>query len=94
MSARGTTNTNCRGSAAGRRARKHWLLDTFGDGTYAPCSYCRVELDFGTITVDRIIPGCDGGTYCRDNIQPACMSCNSLEGTALRERRKRERVPA
>jgi hypothetical protein len=92
MSARGTTNRNQRGSAQGRRDRKHYLLDTFGDGTTAPCFFCKVELDFGTITVDRIIPGCQGGTYKRDNIRPACMTCNSLEGTALRERLKKERV--
>lgn len=85
---RGTSNGNQRGSAKSRRERKQWLLDTFGDGTYAPCTYCQVELDFGTITVDRIVPGCEGGTYCRVNIRPACLTCNSLEGNALRERRK------
>ena len=90
MSARGTTNTNCRGSAEGRRLRKLWLLDTFGDGYTAPCTFCEVELDYGTITVDRIVPGCEGGTYARSNIRPACLTCNSLEGTALRERRKKE----
>lgn len=94
MSARGTTNTNSRGSAEGRRARKQWLLDAYGDGTYAPCSFCALVLDFGTLTVDRIIPGCQGGTYARSNIRPACLSCNSLDGIALRERLKREQVPA
>lgn len=85
---RGTTNRNDRGNTVARRARKQWLLDTFGDGTYAPCTFCDVELDWGTITADRIVPGCEGGTYCRDNIRPACLTCNSLEGSALRERRK------
>lgn len=86
---RGTTNRNDRGSAAERRRRKQWLLEQFGDGTFAPCTYCKDELDFGTITVDRIVAGCEGGTYARDNIQPACLPCNSKEGNALRERRKR-----
>ena len=85
---RGTTNSNDRGNTAQRRARKLGLLDDFGDGYTAPCTYCRVELDYGTITVDRIVPGCEGGTYARSNIQPACMTCNSVEGNALRERRK------
>lgn len=85
---RGTTNRNDRGNSAARRVRKQWLLDAFGDGYTAPCSYCFVELDFGTLTVDRIVPGCDGGTYVRANIRPACISCNSIEGSALRERRK------
>lgn len=88
VSARGTTNRNDRGGAAQRRTRKQWLLDTFGDGTFAPCSFCGNDLDFGTITVDRILAGCEGGTYHRKNIRPACLRCNSLEGIALRERRK------
>ena len=28
------------------------------------------------LTVDRIIPGCRGGKYRRDNIRPACWECN------------------
>lgn len=90
---RGTTNRNDRGSAAERRRRKQWLLDTFGDGTYASCSFCEDELDYGTITVDRIVAGCLGGTYARNNIRPACMRCNSLQGTALRERLKKTGLP-
>lgn len=96
MSARGTSNTNDRGSAEQRRVRKQWLLDTFGDGTWVDCTYCQVTLDWGTLTVDRIIPGCQGGRYVQGNIRPACMTCNSVEGTALRERLKAERegIPA
>lgn len=96
MSARGTSNTNDRGSAEQRRARKQWLLDTFGDGTWAPCSHCEVILDWGTLTVDRIIPGCLGGRYVQGNIRPACMTCNSIEGSALRDRLRAERegIPA
>lgn len=92
MSARGTSNTNDRGSAKARRERKTWLLRTFGDGESAPCSHCGVALDFWTITVDRILPGILGGRYVRDNIRPACLRCNSLDGNALRERLKRERA--
>lgn len=87
--ARGTSNKNCRGSSYDVRARKHWLLDTFGDGTYAPCSFCQVELDYGTLTVDRIIPGAEGGTYRRDNIRPACQPCNSIDGNDIRLKRRR-----
>ena len=36
------------------------------------------------MTVDRIIPGCRGGRYVRENIRPACMSCNSETGGSLR----------
>lgn len=94
MSVRGTTNRNDRGGAPERRVRKQWLLDTFGDGYTAPCTYCRIELDWGTLTVDRIVAGCLGGTYARSNIQPACITCNSVEGSALRDRRKKELVSA
>lgn len=35
------------------------------------------------LTVDRIIPGCRGGTYRRNNIRPACGPCNSETGGGL-----------
>jgi hypothetical protein len=38
------------------------------------------------LTVDRIIPGCQGGTYRRNNIRPACGGCNSETGGALASR--------
>lgn len=85
---RGTTNRNQRGGSSARRVRKLFLLDKFGDGYTAPCTYCQVELDYGTITADRITPGCQGGTYRRENIRPACLRCNSLEGSLLRDRRR------
>ncbi len=83
MSRRGTTNTNARGSVADRRARRAWLLRTFGDGTTAPCFRCSAPLDDSTITVDRTVPGCMGGRYVRGNIRPACAHCNSSTGGVL-----------
>lgn len=91
MSARGTSNGNDSGSSYDRRRRKIWLLNTFGDGYTAPCHYCDVELDWFTLTVDRILPGARGGTYARPNIRPACGHCNSVEGNKLRMELKRER---
>lgn len=91
---RGTTNRNERGSSYERRARKAWLLATFGDGESAPCSirfdeHCLGEVTMVTITVDRHpVPGIDGGKYARTNIRPACGPCNSRHGTQLREERK------
>lgn len=38
------------------------------------------------LTIDRIIPGCKGGTYRRNNIRPACGGCNSETGGALAKR--------
>lgn len=50
-------------------------------------------LEYGTqvwaakpMTVDRILPGCKGGTYRRNNIRPACGGCNSETGGALAAR--------
>lgn len=83
---RGTTNRNARGSSEDRRRRRQWLLDSFGDGTEAPCSYCQIPVDFETITADRHpIPGCRGGRYVRGNIRPACGPCNSKHGATLRQ---------
>lgn len=41
------------------------------------------------VTVDRIIPGCQGGTYKRTNIRPACALCNERTGQALSVERRR-----
>ena len=48
------------------------------------CYRCGRLLTVDTVTVDRIVPGCKGGTYRRDNIRPACGPCNSETGGALR----------
>ena len=92
---RGTSNSNSRGSSAARRVRKQWVLDTFGDGTTAVCSFddCETELTFETMTIDRYpISGIDGGTYKRDNIRPACGKCNSADGAAIGAARKKARL--
>jgi len=39
------------------------------------------------LTIDRIIPGCRGGTYRRENIRPACSGCNSETGGRERARK-------
>lgn len=84
MSARGTTNRNDRGNTADRRRRKLWLLAHFGDGLAADCHHCGRRLFYSSLTVDRIVPGIDGGTYARGNIRPACLSCNAREGCRVR----------
>lgn len=108
---RGTTNRNDRGSAATRRRRKLWLLETYradvdmvdfptncpayqgvplGMGEPAcRCYRCGCLLTLETMTVDRIKPGCQGGTYRRDNIRPACSTCNEDTGRALGHARTR-----
>ncbi|MBB4689798.1 HNH endonuclease [Amycolatopsis jiangsuensis] len=80
---RGTTNRDARGGTRDRAARRAFLLAAFGNGETAPCYRCGAELTNETITVDRIVPGRDGGRYTRDNIRPACGMCNSQTGGAL-----------
>lgn len=62
-----------RGNAADRRARKTWMLATWGDGITCPCIHCGAILTYETVEADRIIPG---GSYRHDNVQPAGRGCN------------------
>jgi hypothetical protein len=75
-----------RGNSYDRAARRRWLLSPAaghdyghgwiafdGNGTKVPCIHCEAMLDDSTVEADRIIPG---GSYRRDNVQPACRQCN------------------
>jgi len=65
-----------RGSAASRRARKHWMLSQErwnGDGVECDCVHCGRRVNFLTVEADRIVPG---GSYGRHNVQPSCKPCN------------------
>ena len=64
---------NQRGNAADRRARKAWMLRTWGNGVICPCVHCGVVVSAETMEADRIVPG---GSYRRDNVQPSCRPCN------------------
>ncbi|ADX31989.1 HNH endonuclease [Tsukamurella phage TPA2] len=78
---RGRRNSNERGSAAQRRARKHWLLAKHGDGVTCPCHECGQPVTFETMCVDRHpVPGEQGGRYTRDNIAPHCARCSGRQG--------------
>lgn len=65
----------------------------FGEAEYGQgipacrCYRCGALLTADTVTVDRIIPGCQGGTYRRDNIRPACQGCNSRTGATMRRKK-------
>jgi len=91
---RGTSNTNARGSSEDRRRRRRFLLETFGDGTTALCSFenCTELLTEETITVDRIIPGCEGGRYTRGNIRPMCGFHNQSTGGVLGNKRSQQKL--
>jgi hypothetical protein len=65
-----------------------FLETTLGEGIPAcRCYRCGCVLTAETVTVDRIKPGCRGGTYRRDNIRPACGPCNSETGGSTRGKR-------
>lgn len=53
------------------------------------CYRCGTLLIEETLTVDRIKPGCEGGTYRRDNIRPACGPCNIHTGNQVRDARRK-----
>lgn len=72
-----------RGNATDRRRRKLWLVDTFGDGAFVACRYCWTTLEYSSLTVDRIVPGHQGGRYIRSNIQPSCSPCAVRQGNAI-----------
>lgn len=50
------------------------------------CFRCGKLLSLITMTIDRIIPGCRGGTYRRNNIRPACADCNNEIAKGLKKR--------
>jgi hypothetical protein len=73
-----------RGNNRQRKARKLWLLATFGDGETCACWECGATVRYETLCVDRITPACDGGTYRRNNIRPHCLTCSCKQGAAIR----------
>lgn len=88
LATRGTSNANVRGNAEDRRRRREWLVTRYASDVpgCCRCYRCGELLTVDTVTVDRIVPGCQGGTYRRDNIRPACGTCNSSTGALLARR--------
>jgi hypothetical protein len=62
------------------------LTGTEGAQPACRCYRCGVLLTCETVTVDRIRPGCQGGTYARPNIRPACGTCNASTGATVRRK--------
>ena len=53
------------------------------------CYRCGALLTAATVTPDRRIPGCMGGTYHRNNLRPACGPCNYSTGAKLSRRNRK-----
>jgi hypothetical protein len=71
-----------------RRARRAWLVAEFGSCGIVVCYRCDVPLlaqGPDAFEVDRIVPGCRGGTYARGNIRPVCPPCNIETGNGVRD---------
>lgn len=65
--------------AEGRHTFEQWLARVAFHGWR--CRYCRIPLDFGTLTQDHAIPLSRGGSQWPANLVPACMSCNCRKRT-------------
>lgn len=63
------------------------VIGSEGSEPACRCYRCGVLLTVDTVTVDRIKPGCHGGTYRRENIRPACGTCNSSTGATVRRKK-------
>lgn len=86
MTDRGTSNTNARGSSGERRARRAWIVETFGVDGIVVCFWgCGLVMLADEFQVDRLVPGVRGGTYRRGNIVPSCGPCNRERGNAVRD---------
>lgn len=62
------------------------IVGTEGAQPACRCYRCGLLLTADTLTVDRIKPGCQGGTYARNNIRPACGRCNAVTGATTRRK--------
>lgn len=78
-----------RGNNVTRRARRLWVLRTFDPELGDDVARCRLQLagdrchgvvDESTLSLDRIDRG---GTYRRENIQPACVPCQNTQGALI-----------
>ena len=90
---RSTSNSNVRGSSHDRRRRRRWLVEEFGDGEFVACFLqrspeCLYVLDVHNVSPDRLRLGVDGGSYCKGNIQPACLPCQCDQGGQVGPARK------
>ncbi len=91
-SRRSTSNSNRRGNTVQRRRRRQWLVDHYGDGTHVACylqlsTHCLRVLDVDTVSADRIVPG---GSYVRENVQPACGPCQREQGGRIGLERRQQ----
>ena len=47
------------------------------------CYYCGQKVDFHDLTMDHLVPLARGGRSTKENIVPACKTCNNLKKSML-----------
>lgn len=53
----------------------------FGGRAYAPCCFCRRQLQMSTATLEHVIPWSHGGGWEQENLRLSCEACNYERGT-------------
>ncbi len=72
-----------RRNARGEFSRQDWdKIKKQFENTCPACSRREPEIK---LTIDHIIPLCQGGKHHKDNIQPLCRSCNCRKRTRTRK---------
>ena len=67
-----------------KRVNSKWRIPRFGKKVLFNrdswmCQYCRVELQWNTITVDHVIPKSHGGPTSWTNCVASCRQCNRIK---------------
>jgi 5-methylcytosine-specific restriction endonuclease McrA len=53
------------------------------DRDHNTCQYCGRRFERSELTLDHVIPRCQGGMSAWDNIVVACLTCNTRKGNRL-----------
>lgn len=67
-------------SKARELRKSRWWRATIAKGI---CYYCNIRVGAAALTMDHVVPLARGGTSSKNNIVPACKSCNTRKKTLL-----------
>ena len=62
------------GGSRFKRERRHKLAEAQN----WRCAYCGCVMDFGTVTIEHVVPLGRGGTHDEMNMVAACWTCNDV----------------
>lgn len=63
-----------------KRLTKAQRLEIYNK-TDGHCAYCGCDLEYKQIQIDHVVPIHNGGPDTKDNMLPACRSCNHYKHT-------------